>query len=115
MMSLAPSCTWYGRPKYSGWVLSRFGASVNVLWSAHTFSERWIDTVRDEGVTHAMVVPTNVTLKAPDGVEFHNQLFLPKDIKPGERRPALIFVHGGPRRHRDRRVHVVGAHTTGRR
>jgi dipeptidyl aminopeptidase/acylaminoacyl peptidase len=46
----------------------------------------------------AMVVPTNVTLKAPDGVEFHNQLFLPKDLKPGERRPALIFVHGGPRR-----------------
>jgi dipeptidyl aminopeptidase/acylaminoacyl peptidase len=47
---------------------------------------------------NAMVVPTNVTLKAPDGVEFHNQLFLPKDLKPGERRPALIFVHGGPRR-----------------
>ena len=34
-------------------------------------------------------VPTNVTLKADDGQEFHNQLFLPKDIKPGERRPAL--------------------------
>jgi dipeptidyl-peptidase-4 len=46
----------------------------------------------------SMVVPTNVTLKAPDGVEFHNQLFLPADLKPGEKRPALIFVHGGPRR-----------------
>ncbi len=44
------------------------------------------------------VVPTNVTLKAEDGMEFHNQLFLPKDIKPGEKRPALIFVHGGPAR-----------------
>ena len=43
-------------------------------------------------------MPTNVTLKAEDGVEFHNQLFLPKDIKPGEKRPALIFVHGGPQR-----------------
>ena len=42
------------------------------------------------------VVPENVTLKAEDGLEFHNQLFLPKDLKPGERRPALIFVHGGP-------------------
>src|SRR4029453_1771651 len=42
--------------------------------------------------------PTNVPLKAEDGVEFHNQLFLPKDLKPGERRPALIFVHGGPQR-----------------
>jgi dipeptidyl-peptidase 4 len=44
------------------------------------------------------VVPTNITLKAEDGVEFHNQLFLPKDTKPGERHPALIFVHGGPQR-----------------
>jgi dipeptidyl aminopeptidase/acylaminoacyl peptidase len=40
----------------------------------------------------------NVTLKAPDGVEFHNQLFLPKDIKAGEKRPAMVFVHGGPPR-----------------
>lgn len=42
------------------------------------------------------VTPTAVTLKAADGLEFYNQLFLPKDLKPGERRPAMIFVHGGP-------------------
>jgi dipeptidyl aminopeptidase/acylaminoacyl peptidase len=42
------------------------------------------------------VVPQNVTLKAEDGLQFNNQLFLPKDLKPGEKRPALIFVHGGP-------------------
>jgi dipeptidyl aminopeptidase/acylaminoacyl peptidase len=42
------------------------------------------------------VVPVNVMTKAADGLEIHNQLFLPKDIKPGERRPAMIFVHGGP-------------------
>ena len=42
------------------------------------------------------VAPTAVVLKAEDGVEFHNQLFLPKDLKPGEKRPAMIFVHGGP-------------------
>jgi dipeptidyl aminopeptidase/acylaminoacyl peptidase len=46
--------------------------------------------------TDALVAPVNVTLKAEDGVEFHNQLFLPKDLKPGEKRPAIIFVHGGP-------------------
>ena len=34
--------------------------------------------------------------KAADGLEIHNQLFLPKDLKPGERRPAIVFVHGGP-------------------
>ncbi len=44
----------------------------------------------------AHVIPQPVTLKAADGFEFYNQLFLPKEVKPGERRPAMIFVHGGP-------------------
>ncbi len=44
------------------------------------------------------VVPENVMLTAADGVEFHNQLFMPADIQPGERRPAMLFTHGGPRR-----------------
>jgi dipeptidyl-peptidase-4 len=44
------------------------------------------------------VVPESVILKAEDGLEFHNQLFLPKDIQPGERRPAILFSHGGPGR-----------------
>ncbi|MDQ6611209.1 MAG: prolyl oligopeptidase family serine peptidase [Gemmatimonadota bacterium] len=48
--------------------------------------------------TSAEVVPQAVTLKAADGMQFYNQLFVPKDIKSGEKRPALIFVHGGPPR-----------------
>ena len=44
----------------------------------------------------AEVVPQLVLTKAPDGLEIHNQLFLPKDLRPGEKRPAIIFVHGGP-------------------
>jgi len=44
------------------------------------------------------VTPQIVITNAPDGLEIHNQLFIPKDLKPGERRPALIFVHGGPAR-----------------
>ena len=42
------------------------------------------------------VTPQIVIVKSPDSLEIHNQLFLPKDLKPGERRPAMIFVHGGP-------------------
>ncbi|MFI5257109.1 MAG: prolyl oligopeptidase family serine peptidase [Gemmatimonadales bacterium] len=53
-------------------------------------------TLPKEFPAAAQVVPTAVVLKAEDGVEFHNQLFLPKDLKPGERRPAMVFVHGGP-------------------
>jgi dipeptidyl-peptidase 4 len=42
------------------------------------------------------VEPELVITKAADGLAIHNQLFVPKNIKPGERRPAIIFVHGGP-------------------
>jgi len=42
------------------------------------------------------VVPQNVITKAPDGLEIHNQVFVPRDVKPGEKRPAIVFVHGGP-------------------
>jgi dipeptidyl-peptidase-4 len=44
------------------------------------------------------VEPQAVKTRAADGLEVPNQLFLPKDIKPGERRPAIVFVHGGPAR-----------------
>jgi len=46
--------------------------------------------------TDAHVKPETVITKAADGMEIHNQLFLPKDLRPGERRPAIVFVHGGP-------------------
>ncbi len=44
----------------------------------------------------AHVKPEAVTLQAEDGFEFYNQVWVPKDLRPGERRPAMIFVHGGP-------------------
>ena len=44
----------------------------------------------------AEVVPQLVLTHAADGTKIHNQLFLPKDLKPGEQRPAIVFVHGGP-------------------
>ena len=46
----------------------------------------------------AHVTPQIVVTKAADGMEVHNQLFLPRDLKPGEKRPAIVFVHGGPQR-----------------
>lgn len=46
----------------------------------------------------AHVKPDAVTLKASDGFEFYNQVWVPKGLRAGERRPAMIFVHGGPSR-----------------
>ncbi len=45
-----------------------------------------------------LVVPQQVVLKSADGVECHNQIFIPVGIQPGEKRPAVIFMHGGPMR-----------------
>lgn len=46
----------------------------------------------------ALVEPEQVVFAAADGMKIHGQLFLPKNRKPGERRPALLFFHGGSRR-----------------
>lgn len=46
----------------------------------------------------ALVEPQRVMITATDGMEVPAQLFLPRDLKPGERRPAVIFFHGGSRR-----------------
>jgi dipeptidyl aminopeptidase/acylaminoacyl peptidase len=45
-----------------------------------------------------LVTPESVSFSAADGMQIHGQLFLPKDLKPGEKRPAVIFLHGGPMR-----------------
>lgn len=55
-----------------------------------------ITSLPPEFPLEAHVVPQQIILTAEDGLKFHNQLFLPPDLKPGERRPALIFMHGGP-------------------
>lgn len=45
-----------------------------------------------------VVEPQQVIFSASDGMRIHGQLFLPRDLRPGERRPALLFFHGGSRR-----------------
>jgi dipeptidyl aminopeptidase/acylaminoacyl peptidase len=44
----------------------------------------------------SLVVPQQIIFQSSDGLELHAQLFLPPNLKPGEKRPALIFLHGGP-------------------
>ena len=40
--------------------------------------------------------PQQVIFQSPDGFDIHGQLFVPSGIKRGDRRPAVIFMHGGP-------------------
>ena len=45
-----------------------------------------------------MVEPEQVVFPAADGMRIHGQLFVPEGLREGERRPAMIFFHGGSRR-----------------
>jgi dipeptidyl aminopeptidase/acylaminoacyl peptidase len=45
-----------------------------------------------------LVTPEAVTFLAEDGIQIHGQLFTPADLSPGDRRPAVLFFHGGSRR-----------------
>lgn len=53
---------------------------------------------RQNSPASKLVEPKQVIFKAADGLEIHGQLFLPKDAKPTDKLPAVIFSHGGPMR-----------------
>jgi dipeptidyl aminopeptidase/acylaminoacyl peptidase len=44
---------------------------------------------------NALVQPEQVIFSSADGMKIHAQLFRPPGVKSGERRPAVIFFHGG--------------------
>jgi dipeptidyl aminopeptidase/acylaminoacyl peptidase len=46
----------------------------------------------------ALVEPQQVIFSASDGLKIHGQLFLPPGLKAGERRPGVLFFHGGSHR-----------------
>lgn len=52
-------------------------------------------TVPPEFPESALVEPQPVIFSASDGLRIHGQLFLPPGIKKGERRPGILFFHGG--------------------
>jgi dipeptidyl aminopeptidase/acylaminoacyl peptidase len=56
------------------------------------------ETVPSDFPASALVVPTPVSFTAADGITSYGQLFLPPNTKPGEKHPAVIFMHGGSRR-----------------
>jgi dipeptidyl aminopeptidase/acylaminoacyl peptidase len=57
-------------------------------------SEAW----PKEFLSGQLVVPQQVILHAADGLEIHGQLFVPRNAKPGDKHPALVFMHGGSMR-----------------
>src|SRR3954465_448510 len=71
-------------------------ASVGLVAAAGGSTRVVYPTLGADFPKSAHVTPEIVVVKSPDGLEIHDQLFLPKDLKPGEKRPAMIFVPGAP-------------------
>ncbi len=72
--------------------------SVAIVKNGSNAPEVIFPELAEEFPSTEHIVPENIKLTAADGLEFHNQLFLPTNIQSGERRPAMLFTHGGPRR-----------------
>jgi dipeptidyl aminopeptidase/acylaminoacyl peptidase len=54
--------------------------------------------VSDHFPVSSLVAPRQVVFRSEDGRELHGQLFVPNNLKPTDKRPALVFLHGGPMR-----------------
>jgi dipeptidyl aminopeptidase/acylaminoacyl peptidase len=95
---------WDGKPTGDGKQYAYFGSDAQNRGSV--FVKDSADGAKNTVVTREpagfpaeqFVVPQQVTFKSGDGLELPSQIFLPKDLKAGEKRPALIFLHGGPMR-----------------
>jgi dipeptidyl aminopeptidase/acylaminoacyl peptidase len=56
------------------------------------------DSIPADFPADSLVIPQQVIYTATDGMQIHAQLFPPPDSRPGQRHPALVFMHGGSRR-----------------
>jgi dipeptidyl aminopeptidase/acylaminoacyl peptidase len=99
---------WMPVPTSSGKWVVYFGSDAQ--HPATPFARAWSVSQPSAGKAHAMmpwpkefpadklVTPKQIIFPAADGLPIHAQLFLPSDLRPGEKRPAIIFMHGGPSR-----------------
>ncbi len=92
----------YPAPLASGQAVATLSATWNMpqslgIWSSPSEQKIVFPASRPGFPTDAHVEPELVITHPDDkAFEIHNQLFVPNDLRPGDRRPAMIFVHGGP-------------------
>jgi len=67
-------------------------------WSEQASANKEAAGLSDSYPADKLVNPQQAIFKSGDGWEIHGQLFVPKNLKAGEKRPALIFIHGGSMR-----------------
>lgn len=69
---------------------------ATTLVSGHSSAALAPETWAKDFPSDSLVTPQQAIFKSADGLEIHGQLFVPAGAKPGDKRPTLIFLHGGP-------------------
>ncbi len=101
-----------GGPILTKLALSRDGKRAALVASAPTHPEEVFvaDLANDAGLVRrtdsnpwlagvALALQETIRWKARDGLEIEGVLIRPPDARPGERRPLILIVHGGPESH----------------
>jgi dipeptidyl aminopeptidase/acylaminoacyl peptidase len=100
------SIEWFPVAAASGKWIAYFASDAQ--HPATPFVRAWDSKQPAEGKPHAMmalpkefpadklVAPKQAIFQTADELTIHGQLFMPPDMRPGEKRPAIIFFHGGP-------------------
>jgi dipeptidyl aminopeptidase/acylaminoacyl peptidase len=102
MVTTGTGIETYPAPLSSGKTLATISATWNMpnsvgIWTTDASQKIVYPASRPGFPMEQHVEPQLVkTQPADKAFDIPNQVFVPKDIKPGERRPAMIFVHGGP-------------------
>ncbi len=71
---------------------------ATTLTASHSSTALAPETWPKDFPSDSLVTPQQAVFKSTDGLELHGQLFVPAGLKSGDKRPALIFLHGGPPR-----------------
>lgn len=58
--------------------------------------EAWADSAHFPA--NRLIIPQQVIFPSANSMQIHAQLFLPKNVSPAAKHPAMIFLHGGPMR-----------------
>lgn len=80
-----------------------YSTATKPAWIAHLGSNGQQQDLSQEMMAktfpeNSVIEPKAVSITATDGIIAPAQIFLPKETKPGEKHPAIIFIHGGSRR-----------------
>jgi dipeptidyl aminopeptidase/acylaminoacyl peptidase len=71
---------------------------VTTTMTDHATVNHALIRLSDEFPSDFLVEPQQVLFHADDGLDIHGQLFVPRNAKPGEKHPAIVFIHGGSMR-----------------